>query len=84
MEKYWEAWAGVFNFGTLPFYQGQYEPVEGKPNQDMLMRSAEFLKDHGVAMKGHPLCWHTVSAPWLMKKTPEEVLETSFTASAAR
>ena len=75
MEKYWEAWAGLFNFGTLPFYQGQYEPVEGKPNQDMLMRSAEFLKDHGVAMKGHPLCWHTVSAPWLMKKTPEEVLE---------
>jgi len=28
-----------------------------------------------VALKGHPLCWHTVSAKWLMEKSDEEVLE---------
>lgn len=26
-------------------------------------------------VKGHPLCWHTVSAKWLLEKTNEEVLE---------
>ena len=26
-------------------------------------------------VKGHPLCWHTVSAKWLMDKTDEQVLE---------
>ena len=75
LESYWQTWSDVFNFGTLPFYQGQYEPIEGKPNQENMMRAAKFLKENNVTMKGHPLCWHTVSASWLMNKTPEEVLE---------
>ena len=75
LEKYWDAWKAVFNFGTLPFYQGQYEPVEGKTRQESMMRAAKFLKENHIAMKGHPLCWHTVSAPWLMQKTADEVLE---------
>ena len=75
LEKYWDAWHAIFNFGTLPFYQGTYEPVEGQPRQESTMRAAKFLKENRVEMKGHPLCWHTVSAPWLMHKSSEEVLE---------
>ena len=75
VRKMWESWSALFNFGTLPFYQGRYEPTPGVTMQENTLQTAKFLKEHGVAMKGHPLCWHTVSAKWLMDKTDEEVLE---------
>ena len=28
-----EKWLELFNYGTLPFYWGNYEPEEGKPNE---------------------------------------------------
>ena len=38
----------VFNFATLPFYWGSFEPAEGKPRTAELMQAAKFLKKHGV------------------------------------
>ena len=70
-----ESWLKVFNYGTLPFYWGNYEPEEGKPQKDMLMKTAQYLKDKGVRVKGHPLCWHTVCADWLMKYDNETILK---------
>ena len=75
LRRLWESWSALFNFGTLPFYQGQYEPREGVTREEVLLQTAKFLDEHGVAMKGHPLCWHTVSAKWLLAKTDDEVLE---------
>lgn len=75
LQRLWESWSALFNFGTLPFYQGRYEPQEGVTGEAILLKTARFLDEHGVAMKGHPLCWHTVSAKWLMEKSDEEVLE---------
>lgn len=75
LERMWDSWHALFNFGTLPFYQGQFEPREGETHADGILRAARLMEEHGVAMKGHPLCWHTVSAKWLLKKTDEEVLE---------
>lgn len=73
--RMWEDWSALFNFGTLPFYQGQYEPKEGVTREAILLKTAKFLDEHHVEMKGHPLCWHTVSAKWLLQKTDDEVLE---------
>ena len=75
LEKLWEAWSELFNYGTLPFYQGRYEPVEGQTQEEQTLRAAKFLVEKGCKVKGHPLCWHTVAAKWLMKKSDEEVLE---------
>ena len=75
LEKLWESWSGVFNFGTLPFYQGSYEPKEGETKEEETLRAAKFLSEHGIQLKGHPLCWHTVAAKWLMEKTVDEVFE---------
>lgn len=75
LEKLWESWSALFNFGTLPFYQGQYEPTEGVTREIPTMRAVKFLKEHDVDMKGHPLCWHTVSAKWLLGRDEEAVLE---------
>ena len=75
LQSLWESWRALFNYGTLPFYQGNYEPVEGQPRQAETLRAARFLRENGVTVKGHPLCWHTVSAKWLLAKSDEEVLE---------
>ncbi len=71
----WEAWRELFNYGTLPFYQGRYEPKPGQTQEARTRRAARLLAEHGYRVKGHPLCWHTVSAPWLMGMTDEEVLD---------
>ena len=60
-------WLDLFNFGTMHFYWGAYEPEEGKTNFENHMRTAKYFRKHGVKLKGHPLCWHTVCADWLMK-----------------
>ncbi len=70
-----DSWLEIFNYGTLPFYWGQYEKVEGEPNRDTLMKTAQYLKDKGVTVKGHPLCWHTACADWLMKYDNETILK---------
>ncbi len=68
-------WLGIFNYATLPFYWGNYEPEEGKTGKDVLMKTAEYLKSKGVRVKGHPLCWHTVCADWLMKYDNETIMK---------
>ncbi len=75
LETYWQAWSEIFNYGTLPFYQGQYEPKEGVTREEKTLRAAKYLAENGCRVKGHPLCWHTVSAKWLLEKDDEAVLE---------
>lgn len=70
-----ESWLEVFNYGTLPFYWGQYEPVEGQPQQESRMKAAQFLNSRNVKVKGHPLCWHTVCADWLLKYDNETIIK---------
>ena len=68
-----EKWKALFNYGTLPFYWGRYEPVEGQTAYAETMEAAKWLRSAGVQVKGHPLCWHTACAPWLMQYSNEEI-----------
>lgn len=70
-----EKWLALFDYGTLPFYWGRYEPVEGEPDFERLHRTAAFMKEHSVKVKGHPLCWHTVCADWLMEYDNSTILD---------
>ena len=70
-----EKFKKLFNYGTIPFYWGGYERTEGKPNQEMTLASAKWLKDNGITVKGHPLCWHTACANWLMDYPNEIILD---------
>ena len=45
-----ESWLEVFNYGTLPFYWGQFEKEEGKPNTETLMKTAQYLKSKNVTV----------------------------------
>ena len=68
-------WLEVFNYGTLPFYWGGFEKTEGNPNTAGLMKAAKIMKEHNVKVKGHPLCWHTGCAEWLLKYDNATILE---------
>ncbi|NYF17500.1 GH35 family endo-1,4-beta-xylanase [Microbacterium sp. AK009] len=68
-----ELWLQIHNAATLPFYWGRFEPVRGAPRTDEMRRTAQWLRRHGVALKGHPLVWHTVTAPWLLDLELDEI-----------
>ena len=68
-------WLEVFNYGTLPFYWGNFEPEEGKPHTKELMDAAKYMQERGVKAKGHPMCWHTVCADWLLKYDNKTILQ---------
>jgi endo-1,4-beta-xylanase len=70
-----ELWLDLFNAATLPFYWGDFEPVPGRPDTRRLLNAARWFADRGCVVKGHPLAWHTVTAPWLLDLTTEQVLE---------
>lgn len=65
----------VFNYFTLPMYWGLYEPQEGITRMADYRRAAEYLKQQQVYIKGHPLCWHSVCADWLLQYKEEEILQ---------
>lgn len=68
----------LFNYTTLPFYWGRFEPVKGKPELERTRKMAEWFRDKGVISKGHPLCWHTVTADWLMEMSNKDILTTQL------
>lgn len=74
-EERMEKWLKLFNYATLPFYWGQFEASEGNTNTEAVRRAALWLKERGVILKGHPLCWHTQTAPWLLELTNRDILE---------
>jgi hypothetical protein len=63
----------VFNTATLPFYWGRFEPEGGAPDTGRLLATARWFQDRGVALKGHPLVWHTVQPEWLSGLPLDEV-----------
>ncbi|MBN1565791.1 MAG: endo-1,4-beta-xylanase [Anaerolineae bacterium] len=65
----------LYNFITLPFYWGRFEPERGQPDTRRIRNTAQWFKDRGCQVKGHPLCWHTVTADWLMDLSNAEIID---------
>ncbi len=70
-----QKWLDIFNFGTVPFYWGSYEHTEGKTQYVQTMNAVKYLKERNVTVKGHPLCWHTVCADWLLKYDNDTIMQ---------
>lgn len=68
-----DLWLDLFTTATLPFYWGRFEPRRGRPDTARLRRTAQWFAARGVALKGHPLVWHTVQPPWLLELPVREV-----------
>ncbi len=71
---YRERFAALFNYATLPFYWGSYEPRKGQFQEAKLRQMARWCQENGITVKGHPLCWHLSAPRWLADQTPEETL----------
>jgi len=70
-----EYFFNLFNQATLPFYWARFEPQRGHPDTARIMKAARWYAEHGCALKGHPLCWHTLTVDWLLKMNNEEILK---------
>ncbi|ACL74541.1 glycoside hydrolase family 10 [Ruminiclostridium cellulolyticum H10] len=73
-EQRFDKFIDLFNYATLPFYWAFYESVKGQPMIKETKKAAEWLVSNGLLLKGHTLCWHTITAPWLLDMTNEEIL----------
>ncbi|HEX5729293.1 endo-1,4-beta-xylanase [Microbacterium sp.] len=69
-------WLDLFDTATLPFYWGDFEPTEGEPRTERLRTTAKWFAERGVRLKGHPLVWHTVQPPWLLRHDLDTVERT--------
>jgi endo-1,4-beta-xylanase len=64
----------LFNQVTLPFYWARFEPQRGQPQTQRILNAARWYQDHNCIVKGHPLCWHTMTADWLLTLSPRGIL----------
>lgn len=65
----------LFNAATLPFYWARFEPQRGQQITEKVENAARWCIDHNLVTKGHPLCWHTLSADWLLSMSNAEILQ---------
>ncbi len=72
-EAYRGEFAAVFNYATLPFYWGSFEPQQGRPQYARLDAMARWCAEHGITPKGHPLVWHEVYPTWAPKSADAAV-----------
>jgi len=70
-----ERFVQLFNQVTLPFYWARYEPQRGQPQAQRILNTARWYLDHNCVVKGHPLCWHTLTADWLLGLSNREILQ---------
>ena len=70
-----ENFLNLMNYVTLPFYWGRFEPQQGHPDTERLLKTTKWCIEHNLLVKGHPLCWHTVTADWLLDMNNEEILQ---------
>jgi endo-1,4-beta-xylanase len=71
-----ERFIQLFNQVTLPFYWGRFEPVRGQPQTKRIRNTAQWYLEHNCIVKGHPLCWHTLTPDWLLEMSNREILQT--------
>jgi endo-1,4-beta-xylanase len=65
----------IFNQATLPFYWARFEPQRGQPQTQRILNLARWYKERNCVVKGHPLCWHTLTADWLLTMSNQEILQ---------
>jgi len=65
----------LFNAATLPFYWARFELERDKPITEHVKNAARWCLEQGLLTKGHPLCWHTLTANWLLSMSNDEILQ---------
>lgn len=48
----------LFNYATIHLYWGRYEPQRGAYQDAERLRAIEWLKEHQITARGHPIFWN--------------------------
>lgn len=64
-ENYSKHFGDLFNYATLPFYWSRFEGVKGQCGWEAVDRKIEWLDNHGLEKKGHPLFWAQFIPDWV-------------------
>ncbi len=70
-----ERFTQLFNLATLPFYWARFEPQRGQPQTQRILNAARWYTSQHCVVKGHPLCWHTLTADWLLAMSNQDILQ---------
>lgn len=73
LERTLATWLELFDAATLPYYWGRFEPERGRPDTQRVLAAARWFLERGCRVKGHPLCWHTLTPDWLGRLPLTEV-----------
>lgn len=65
-QEYAARFSALFNYATLAFYWGMYEPQKGDSRNYAQKHKglADWLNTNHIEAKGHPLVWHDVYPKW--------------------
>jgi GH35 family endo-1,4-beta-xylanase len=75
-DRYLELWERLFNYATVPFYFGSYQPTPEDTEESYLKEMVAWCRNRGVTVKGHPLIWHFPSSnPDWLPDSPARVYE---------
>ena len=66
-QAYRDRFTTIFNYATLPFYWGAFEPQQGNPDFARVDTMLDWCNAHGITPKAHPLVWHEVYPGWAPK-----------------
>jgi len=69
-ELYQQRFKDLFNYATLDFYWGGYEPQQGKTRVGRQKELARWCRANSITTKGHPLFW--TREPQWVGKLPEK------------
>jgi GH35 family endo-1,4-beta-xylanase len=59
-----EAFLQLFNYATVHLYWGSYEPRRGEYQDRARQQCVDWLKEHGLVARGHPIFWnHRAGVP---------------------
>jgi hypothetical protein len=81
-ERVSDAFFDLFNFATLPFYWDASNRSAASRARSSCARERNTSWAR-LRAQGAPLCWHTVTAPWLLDLSNAEILEAQIGASTA-
>lgn len=70
-EEYNKRFQELFNFATIPFYWKYFEPKLGQKDWNSNNLKVNWLQQHQIIPKGHPLVWfHEVGIPDEVRTKP--------------
>jgi GH35 family endo-1,4-beta-xylanase len=80
-QAYQERFSALFNYATLPFYWGSYEPMRGHTNDEKIMGMVGWCEERSITIKGHPLVYHMVYPSWASRDADGAVAQLKFRVS---